>query len=38
MLDAYKGFERWDTHRAVHIAQVYELLKGTPRSGATPTN
>jgi glyoxylase-like metal-dependent hydrolase (beta-lactamase superfamily II) len=37
MLDAYKGFERWDTHRTVHIAQVYELLKGTPR-GATPTN
>jgi glyoxylase-like metal-dependent hydrolase (beta-lactamase superfamily II) len=36
-LDAYKGFERWDTHRTVHIAQVYELLKGTPR-GATPTN
>jgi glyoxylase-like metal-dependent hydrolase (beta-lactamase superfamily II) len=38
MLDAYKGFERWDTHRTVHIAQVYELLKGTARSGATPTN
>jgi glyoxylase-like metal-dependent hydrolase (beta-lactamase superfamily II) len=37
-LDAYKGFERWDTHRTVHIAQVYELLKGAPRSGATPTN
>ena len=27
-LDAYKGFERWDTHRTAHIAQVYELLKG----------
>ncbi|MBI3047885.1 MAG: MBL fold metallo-hydrolase [Acidobacteria bacterium] len=37
-LDAYKGFERWDTHRTVHIAQVYELLKGTSRAGATPTN
>src|SRR3990167_390886 len=36
MLDAYKSFERWDTHRTVHIAQVYQLLKGTPRSGATP--
>jgi len=36
-LDAYKSFERWDTHRTVHIAQVYELLKGTPRT-ATPTN
>jgi len=37
-LDAYKGFERWDTHRTVHIAQVYELLMGTQRTGATPTN
>jgi glyoxylase-like metal-dependent hydrolase (beta-lactamase superfamily II) len=37
-LDAYKGFERWDTHRTVHIAQVYSTIKGTPRSGATPTN
>jgi glyoxylase-like metal-dependent hydrolase (beta-lactamase superfamily II) len=37
-LDAYKGFERWDTHRTVHIAQVYESIKGAPRSGATPTN
>ena len=27
-LDAYKGFERWDTHRTVHIAQVYELDHG----------
>ncbi|MGH9254559.1 MAG: MBL fold metallo-hydrolase [Vicinamibacterales bacterium] len=37
-LDAYKGFERWDTHRTVHIAQAYAVLKGTPRTGATPTN
>jgi glyoxylase-like metal-dependent hydrolase (beta-lactamase superfamily II) len=37
-LDAYKGFERWDTHRTVHIAQVYATIKGTPRAGATPTN
>ena len=38
MLDAYKGFERWDTHRTVHIAQVYAAIMGTPRAGATPTN
>ena len=38
MLDAYKGFERWDTHRTVHIAQVHETLMGSPRTGATPTN
>ncbi len=37
-LDEYKGFERWDTHRTVHIAQVYATIKGTPRTGATPTN
>ncbi|MGH8647726.1 MAG: hypothetical protein ACREUP_00250, partial [Burkholderiales bacterium] len=37
-LDAYKGFERWDTHRTIHIAQAYAVLKGTPRTGATPTN
>jgi glyoxylase-like metal-dependent hydrolase (beta-lactamase superfamily II) len=38
-LDAYKGFERWDTHRTVHIAQVYESLKGSrPAPGATRTN
>jgi glyoxylase-like metal-dependent hydrolase (beta-lactamase superfamily II) len=36
-LDAYKGFERWDTVREGHIASVYATLKGTPRSptGAT---
>jgi glyoxylase-like metal-dependent hydrolase (beta-lactamase superfamily II) len=38
MLDAYKGFERWDTHRTVHIAQVYATIMGTPRTGATSTN
>jgi glyoxylase-like metal-dependent hydrolase (beta-lactamase superfamily II) len=32
-LDAYKGFERWDTSREAHIASVYATLKGTP-SGA----
>lgn len=37
-LDAYKDFERWDTHRTVHIAQAYALLKGTRPTGATPTN
>ena len=37
-LDAYKGFERWDTHRTVHIAQVYATIKGTPRTGAPPTS
>lgn len=38
MLDAYKSFERWDTHRTVHIAQAYAVLKGTRPTGATPTN
>jgi glyoxylase-like metal-dependent hydrolase (beta-lactamase superfamily II) len=39
MLEPYKGFERWDTHRTVHIAQVYESIKGTrPAPGATRTN
>jgi hypothetical protein len=38
MLDAYKGFERWDTHRTIHIAQAYAVLKGTPPAGATRTN
>jgi glyoxylase-like metal-dependent hydrolase (beta-lactamase superfamily II) len=28
-LDAYKGFERWDMVRELHIAQVYATLKGT---------
>jgi glyoxylase-like metal-dependent hydrolase (beta-lactamase superfamily II) len=30
-LDAYKGFERWDTIRNDHIASVYATLKGTAR-------
>ena len=28
-LDAYKGFERWDTIREAHIAQVYATMGGT---------
>ncbi len=28
-LDAFKGFERWDTHRQTHIATVYATIKGT---------
>jgi hypothetical protein len=28
-LDAYKGFERWDTVRNDHIAAVYATLRGT---------
>ncbi len=28
-LDAYKGFERWDTVREAHIASVYATLMGT---------
>jgi len=28
MLEAYKGFERWDTTREAHIAAVYATLKG----------
>jgi glyoxylase-like metal-dependent hydrolase (beta-lactamase superfamily II) len=27
-LDAYKGFERWDTIRTAHIAAVYATMKG----------
>lgn len=34
-LDAYKGFERWDTNRATHIAAVYATIKGT-RPAASP--
>ena len=30
-LDAYKGFERWDTVRNDHIASVYATLTGTTR-------
>lgn len=28
-LDAYKGWERWDTLREAHIASVYATLKGS---------
>jgi glyoxylase-like metal-dependent hydrolase (beta-lactamase superfamily II) len=28
-LDAYKGFERWDTIREAHIAAVYATMKGS---------
>jgi glyoxylase-like metal-dependent hydrolase (beta-lactamase superfamily II) len=28
-LETYRDFERWDTHRAQHIAEVYALLRGT---------
>ncbi|MGB7219842.1 MAG: MBL fold metallo-hydrolase [Vicinamibacterales bacterium] len=35
MLEAYKGFERWDTNREAHIAAVYATLKGT-RPAAAP--
>ncbi len=28
-LDAFKGFERWDTVRNDHIAAVYATLRGT---------
>jgi glyoxylase-like metal-dependent hydrolase (beta-lactamase superfamily II) len=28
-LDAYKGFERWDTTREAHIAAVYATISGT---------
>ena len=29
MLEAYKGFERWDTTREAHIAAVYATISGT---------
>jgi glyoxylase-like metal-dependent hydrolase (beta-lactamase superfamily II) len=32
-LDAYKGFERWDTVREAHIAAVYATFKGTRPTG-----
>ena len=28
-LEAFKGFERWDTARELHIASIYGTLKGT---------
>jgi glyoxylase-like metal-dependent hydrolase (beta-lactamase superfamily II) len=35
-LDAYKGFERWDTTREAHIEAVYATMRGT-RPAATGT-
>jgi glyoxylase-like metal-dependent hydrolase (beta-lactamase superfamily II) len=35
MLDAYKTFDRWETHRTVHIAQVYEMIKGSRPASST---
>jgi glyoxylase-like metal-dependent hydrolase (beta-lactamase superfamily II) len=29
-LDAYKGWDRYDTNRATHIAQIYGTLQGAP--------
>jgi len=34
-LDSYKGFERWDTSRAAHIASVYATLKGSGAPSGT---
>jgi glyoxylase-like metal-dependent hydrolase (beta-lactamase superfamily II) len=36
-LDAYKGFERWDTNREAHIAAVYATIKGTRVEAARGT-
>ena len=36
-LDAYKGFERWDTSRKGHIATIYGTLKGTRPGAASGT-
>jgi glyoxylase-like metal-dependent hydrolase (beta-lactamase superfamily II) len=36
-LDAYKGFERWDTTREAHIAAVYATLKGSRTETSTAT-
>ena len=30
MLEPYRTWERWDTHREAHIAEVYATMKGTP--------
>jgi glyoxylase-like metal-dependent hydrolase (beta-lactamase superfamily II) len=37
MLEAYKGFERWDTTRETHIAAVYATLRGTMSGSAAGT-
>jgi glyoxylase-like metal-dependent hydrolase (beta-lactamase superfamily II) len=34
-LDAYKGFERWDTIREAHIAAVYATMAGTRPAAST---
>jgi len=34
-LDAFKGFERWDTVRNDHIAAVYATLRGTSPTPGT---
>jgi glyoxylase-like metal-dependent hydrolase (beta-lactamase superfamily II) len=34
-LDAYKGFERWDTVREAHIAFVYATIKGSRAAAGT---
>jgi glyoxylase-like metal-dependent hydrolase (beta-lactamase superfamily II) len=36
-LDAYKGFERWDTIREAHIAAVYATMAGTRPAASTGT-
>ena len=36
-LDAYRGFERWDTNREPHIEAVYETLMGTRRDASPAT-
>lgn len=33
-LDAYKGFERWDTIREAHIEAVYATMRGVPTAPA----
>ena len=34
-LDAYKGFERWDTIREAHIAAVYATIAGSRAAAST---
>jgi glyoxylase-like metal-dependent hydrolase (beta-lactamase superfamily II) len=36
-LDAYKGFERWDTIREAHIAAVYATISGSRPAASTGT-
>ena len=36
-LDAYKGFERWDTIREAHIAAVYATMGGSRSAASTAT-